>query len=141
MLMKERRSAFRYPIALNASYKPSKKKSIDGGEGKTVNMSSRGLWIASEQKVKLGARLEVILEWPARLDGAIELVLVAIGRVVRTRESGFALELARYEFRTSKRKVKSVALLGQLAETAMSSSVPSGAATATARFRVPELST
>jgi len=141
MLM-ERRSAVRYPIVLNARYQGVRKKSNDGGAGRTVDISSGGLLIASAHSILVGVRLEVTIEWPALLDGAIELVLVAAGQVVRARELSFALELSRYEFRTTKRKVKTgVAGAGQTAAMAAGASETSDVPTATARFRVPELST
>jgi hypothetical protein len=81
------------------------------------------------------------MEWPALLDGVVEIVLVAIGQVVRARESSFALELSRHEFRTVKRK-------SQLASSGLRHSVAtagvstgSSAPTAMARLRVPELLT
>jgi hypothetical protein len=136
MLM-ERRTAVRYPIALNAHYKGSRKNSI-AGTGKIVNMSSRGLWMVSEQSIPVGSKLEVTVEWPALLDGSIDLVLVTTGRVVRTHQSGFALVLARYEFRTAKRKFRSAAMAAvQFAATAGGSPGTSARATAAARLRIP----
>jgi c-di-GMP-binding flagellar brake protein YcgR len=141
MLM-ERRSAVRYPIVLNARYQAVRKKSKHGGAGRTIDISSGGLLMASEHNLPMGIKLEVAIEWPALLDGAIELVLVAAGRVVRARELSFALELSRYEFRTTKRKVKAGAAgAGQTAAMAAGASETSDVPTATARFRVPELST
>jgi hypothetical protein len=108
-MLKERRSAARYPMILNARYQTLRKRSKDCGIGRTVNVSSGGFLITSEHNVAVGARLEVAVEWPALLDGVIELLLVANGRVVRAKETSFALELSQYEFRTTKRKVKSAA--------------------------------
>ena len=138
----ERRSTVRYPIILNARYQALKKRSHIEGAGKTIDMSSRGLWVVSERSVPLGVRLIVTLDWPALLDNATELLLVAFGQVVRSREEGFALELSRYEFRTTRRKSRT-AFDGsaQLAARAKVASAAAGEATAAARFRVPELST
>jgi c-di-GMP-binding flagellar brake protein YcgR len=138
----ERRSGVRYPIVLNARYQAVRKKSNAGGAGRTVDISSGGLLIASQHSIPVGERLEVTIDWPALLDGAIDLVLVAAGRVVRARELSFALELSRYEFRTTKRKAKAAASgAGQTAVIAAGASETSDVPTAMARFRVPELST
>jgi c-di-GMP-binding flagellar brake protein YcgR len=138
-MLTERRSAVRYPIVLNARYQAARKRSKANGTGRTVDMSSCGFLIASEHKVSVGVRLEVAIEWPALLDGSIELVLVASGRVVRTRESIFALEFSRYEFRTSKRKLtRAAGCAGQSAGAATGASQTSDAPTAIARFFVPE---
>ena len=143
MLM-ERRSAVRYPIILNARYQRLRKKSNDGGAGRTVDISSGGLLIASAHSILVGVRLEVTIEWPALLDGAIELLLVATGRVVRARDASFALEISQHEFRTTKRRIMVAAMGGKgrySAPTATGTSETSDVPTAIARFLVPELST
>jgi hypothetical protein len=111
------------------------------GTGQTVDMSSCGFLIASEHKVSVGVRLEVAVEWPALLDGSIDLVLVASGQVVRARESIFALEFSRYEFRTSKRKLTTAAGYAGHSAIAAGASAGSDVPTAIARFLIPELST
>lgn len=140
----ERRSAMRYSIVVNARYQGFNKRSNYGGVGKTVNMSSGGFLIASEHHVPVGVRLEVMVEWPALLDGTIELLLVANGRVVRAREGSFALAFSQYEFRTTRRKLQSSrgSVIGNYAApTGMEASETSTVPTATARFRVPKLLT
>lgn len=143
----ERRSTVRYPIVLNARYQATRNKSSKLGVGRTVNISSGGLLIVAEHNIIVGVTIEVTVEWPALLDGRIDLVLVARGDVVRARESSFALELSKYEFRTAKRKAKSVAAGGgysaatRTGASEMTVSEASLTPTASARFRVPELST
>lgn len=140
----ERRSAVRYPIVLNARYQTLRKRSRCCGIGRTVNISSHGFLIASEDNIPVGVRLEVYVEWPALLDGAIELLLVATGRVVRARDASFALEFSQHEFRTTKRKIMMAAAVAQgrhSAATATGTSETSDVPTAIARFLVPELST
>src|ERR1700692_951909 len=101
----ERRSSVRYPIVLNARYQTLRKRSKCCGIGRTVNISSRGFLITTEHNILVGARVEVAVEGPALLDGAIELLLVATGRVVGARDASFALEFSQHEFRTTKRKI------------------------------------
>jgi hypothetical protein len=140
----ERRSAVRYPLVLKARYQTLRKRSKDYGIGRTVDISSRGFLIASEHNVLVGVRLEVAVEWPALLDGAIDLVLVATGRVVRARDASFALEFSQHEFRTTKRRIMLAATGGKggySAATATGTSETSDVPTAIARFRVPEQST
>ena len=71
-------------------------------------MSSGGLLIAAEQRTQVGAKIELNVEWPSLLDGTIPLQLVAVGRVVRCLESGFALAFTQYQFRTMSRKLQSI---------------------------------
>ncbi len=71
-----------------------------------MNMSSGGLLIAADQRTVLGAKIELNIEWPSLLDGMVPLQLVAVGKVVRCLESGFALSFTQYQFRTMSRKLQ-----------------------------------
>ena len=103
----ERRSKIRYPVALNVRYRTLGRHHRTSGLGRTVNLSSGGMLVAAEEKMTVGTRLEVNLEWPSLLDGLIPLQLVAVGKVIRSVESGFALSFIQYEFRTMSRKFQS----------------------------------
>jgi hypothetical protein len=74
--------------------------------GRTVNISSGGLLVEADQRTQVGAKVELNIEWPSLLDGSIPLQLVAVGRVVRCLESGFALAFKEYQFRTLSRKMQ-----------------------------------
>jgi hypothetical protein len=103
----ERRTKIRYPVTLTVRYRTLGRYHPISGLGRTVNMSSGGILVASEQGMALGTRLEINLEWPSLLDGLIPLQLVAVGKVVRCVESGFALSFMQYQFRTMSRKFQS----------------------------------
>ena len=102
----ERRSKIRYPVTLNVRYRTMGRSHRIAGMGQTLNMSSGGLLIHSDQRAELGARIELNIEWPSMLDGQIPLQLVAVGKVVRLLESGFALSFTQYQFRTMSRKLQ-----------------------------------
>src|SRR5271163_3129029 len=104
----ERRVKIRYPVSLNVKYRTVGRSNRISGLGRTVNMSSGGLLIAADQHTQLGARVELNIEWPSMLDGLIPLQLVAVGKVVRCLESGFALSFTQYQFRTMSRKLQSM---------------------------------
>jgi len=104
----ERRSKIRYPVSLSVKYRTVGRSNRISGVGRTLNMSSGGLLIAADQRTELGAKIELNVEWPSLLDGTIPLQLVAVGRVVRCLESGFALSFTQYQFRTMSRKLQSV---------------------------------
>ena len=70
-------------------------------------MSSGGPLIAADQRTEVGAK-KTNVEWPSLLDGSIPLQLVAVGRVVRCLEAGFALSFTQYQFRTMSRKLQSL---------------------------------
>src|ERR1700685_2997468 len=103
----ERRSKIRYPVSLNVKYRTVGRSNRISGMGRTLNMSSGGLLIAADQRTELGAKIELNIEWPSMLDGQIPLQLVAVGKVVRCLESGFALSFTQYQFRTMSRKMLS----------------------------------
>jgi hypothetical protein len=104
----ERRSKIRYPVSLNVKYRTVGRSNRISGVGRTLNMSSGGLLIAADQRTEVGAKVELNVEWPSMLDGSIPLQLVAVGRVVRCLESGFALSFTQYQFRTMSRKLQSL---------------------------------
>jgi PilZ domain len=100
----ERRSKTRYPVQLNAHYQILTRSGPIGGTGRTLDISSGGILIASQASVDPGARIQVNLEWPTHLEGDVHLQLVARGNVTRRDKLGFAVAFDRYEFKTMKRE-------------------------------------
>ena len=99
----ERRSKARYPMEISVRYRTISRGPELVGIGRTVNMSSAGLLIASEQPmIHAGARLRVSLEWPPLLNGDTPLQLIAVCRVIRRQQDCFAVTMERYQFRTRK---------------------------------------
>jgi len=99
----ERRTKSRFPLRLSVRY-----RTLAGGpligEGRTVNMSSRGLLIASEEvNVDAGERLQLTVDWPYLLHGVTPLQLIVSCRVTRCHPEEFAVEMDQYQFRTKKR--------------------------------------
>jgi PilZ domain len=100
----ERRTKARYPLRLGVRYRTLSSGPALVGVGRTVNMSSGGLLIASEKaKVAEGARLQLTVEWPFLLHGVTPLQLVASCRVTRCDPEEFAVKMDQYLFRTTKR--------------------------------------
>jgi hypothetical protein len=54
----------------------------------------------TESGLPKGARVEIAVSWPAQLNGATPLKLVAIGVLVRSEEKQAAISIQRYEFKT-----------------------------------------
>ena len=97
----ERRAADRFPIERDVRYKVLNYKSSDEvGIGKTINMSSRGVLFTTDRHLAPGKKLEVSISWPAQLNSAIPLKLVASGRVIRAEQGIVAMEIQHTEFRT-----------------------------------------
>jgi hypothetical protein len=97
----DRRVSNRLPIEREVRYKVLGKQTVrHTGSGKTLNMSSSGVLFTTESGLPEGARVEIAVSWPAQLDDATALKLVAIGVLVRSNESQAAISIQRYEFKT-----------------------------------------
>jgi hypothetical protein len=72
----------------------------ESGTGRTVNISSSGIWFTTEGILSTGLPVEVSMSWPARLNDICPMKLMIYGCVVRSDEAGAALAIERYEFRT-----------------------------------------
>jgi hypothetical protein len=100
----ERRIRTRYPVRLPARYRTLEGRIEFAGVGFTVNVSSGGLLLTCEHEIKPGAHMEIQVDWPSLLESTIPLQLVTSGRVVRSEPTVFAVEFARYQFRTMRSK-------------------------------------
>src|SRR5215510_14761210 len=98
----DRRTSHRLPIEREVKYKVlgGKKTVKQIGTGKTLNMSSGGVLFTTESTLPEGERVELAVSWPAQLNDALPLKLVAMGRLVRTDETQAALAIEKYEFKT-----------------------------------------
>ena len=97
----ERRSRLRYPLELNVRYRTLIGGQRLSGTGRTRNVSSSGLLIASgDEIVADGARLHLSMDWPFALNGETLLQLFAECRVIRLQPAGFAVRIDHYQFRT-----------------------------------------
>jgi PilZ domain len=99
LIVTERRSKLRYPLALNVRYRTLGTR-LHCGKGEAVNLSSGGALVRSHHVLGVGEELELSIEWPSHLDGCIPIQLVAIASVVRCGPSSFAVHFRRHQFRT-----------------------------------------
>jgi hypothetical protein len=98
----ERRLSNRLPIERDVRYRVfgGRRGVTQVGWGKTVNMSGRGVLFTTESVLPKGARIELTVSWPAKLNHAVPLNLVAKGVLVRVDAKQAAFAMERYEFRT-----------------------------------------
>lgn len=98
-----RRAKARYPIACELEYRVlqslTNRKLISTDVGNTINFSSDGLLFYTREPLFLGAAIQVILDWPAALDGRIPLRLHILGNVVRSDGHRAAVRIVSHEFR------------------------------------------
>jgi len=97
----ERRASTRFALNLKVSFTVSKRHTpAKTGSGHTIDLSSTGLSFTTNEPLSPGQRLDVSIDWPVLLDGAIKLQLVMSGVVVRAAGAVMALQIKRHEFRT-----------------------------------------
>lgn len=97
----ERRSDRRYDINLTVRWKLIRRRRVlDAGTGKTVDLSSGGLLIETDRELPAGLNIELSISWPVLLHNVAPLQLVVAGRVVRTTGQRVGVRMVQHEFRT-----------------------------------------
>jgi len=103
---RERRTKRRFQIEQEVRYKMLYGQRIaETGSGKTVNISSGGVWFTTEALLTSGMPIEVSMNWPVLLNDSCPMKLMIYGCVVRSNERGAAVAIERYEFRTQGRSI------------------------------------
>ena len=95
IVFSERRTHKRFPIIARAEY-------VLGGIGEsaiTRDISSGGVFLKTDKFLRLGAPIQVLIDWPVLLNRRCPLRLEIIGTVIRSDEIGTAVGLIRYDFR------------------------------------------
>ena len=101
---RERRIKRRFQIEQDVRYKMLYGQRIaETGSGKTVNISSGGVWFTTETMLTSGMPIELSMAWPVLLNDSCPMKLMIYGCVVRSNERGAAVAIERYEFRTQGR--------------------------------------
>src|SRR5947209_2455529 len=97
----ERRTKKRFHIEQEIRYKMLYGQRIaETGVGKTVNISSGGVWITTPNPLTAGMPVELSMSWPVLLNDSCPMKLMIYGCVIRTGEKCAAVSIERYEFRT-----------------------------------------
>jgi len=98
---RERRSKKRFLIQQDIRYKMLYGQRIaETGAGRTVNISSGGVWITTENPLTAGMPVELAMNWPVLLHDSCPMKLMIYGCVIRSNDKGAAVAIERYEFRT-----------------------------------------
>jgi len=101
---RERRAKKRFLIEQDVRYKMLYGQRIaETGVGKTVNISSGGVWLTTENTLTAGMPVELAMNWPVLLHDSCPMKLMIYGCVIRSSEKGAAISIERYEFRTQGR--------------------------------------
>jgi hypothetical protein len=105
---RERRSKRRFHIEEDVRYKMLHGQRLaENGVGKTMNISSGGIWFTTEAMLTSGMAIEISMTWPVLLNDSCPMKLMIYGCVVRSNDKGAAVAIERYEFRTQGRSLQS----------------------------------
>jgi hypothetical protein len=96
----DRRRTWRFPVREEVRYRVLRSEASASGVGKTLNISSGGILFTTEERLPMGHRVEVAVNWPVLLDGACPLQFVAVGEVLRSEANKAAVQIKRHEFKT-----------------------------------------
>jgi len=107
---RERRLKRRFQIEQDVRYKMLYGQRIaETGVGKSINISSGGIWFTTENMLTTGMPIELSMTWPVLLNDSCPMKLMIYGCVVRSNEKGAAVAIERYEFRTQGRTFQTAA--------------------------------
>ncbi len=103
--MTERRTTRRYDLSLPVIIRIPTERPVDSQEGKTRDISTRGLYFVIEQDLEAGSELDITLTLPAEITHGTEVFVRAMGKVVRverrtedgTARMGVAAVIERYD--------------------------------------------
>ena len=104
-LMTERRLARRYDLTLPVSIRVSAEKLVVRQEGKTRDISTKGLYFVIERDLEAGSALDLALTLPGEITHGSDVFVRAQGKVVRVeprledgeQRMGIAAVIERYD--------------------------------------------
>jgi len=84
--MTERRTTRRYDLSLPIIIPVPAERALDTKQGKTRDVSTRGLYFVIEQDLEAGSELDITLTLPAEITHGTEVFVRALGKVVRVEQ-------------------------------------------------------
>lgn len=82
-MMTERRTARRYDLSLPVMIRIPAEQLTNAQQGKTRDISTRGLYFVVDQDLEAGSELDITLTLPAEITHGTEVLVRALGKVVR----------------------------------------------------------
>jgi hypothetical protein len=97
----DRRRSKRYELELDLRWKLIRRRRVlESGEGRTVDVSSDGILFDSGRPLPAGVNVELSITWPVLLHGLGPLHLVVSGKIVCSAGRRSAVHMVQHEFRT-----------------------------------------
>jgi hypothetical protein len=81
--MTERRTTRRYDLSLPVFIRVPAERALDLQQGKTRDVSTRGLYFVVDENLESGSQLDITLTIPAEITHGSEVLIRAQGKVVR----------------------------------------------------------
>ncbi len=81
--MTERRTTRRYDLSLPIIIRVPAERALDLRQGRTRDISTRGLYFVVDQNMESGSQLDITLTLPAEITHGSEVFVRAAGKVVR----------------------------------------------------------
>jgi len=81
--MTERRTARRYDLSLPIIIRVPTERELDTQQGKTRDVSTRGLYFVVGQNLEAGSELDITMTLPAEITHGTKVFVRALGKVVR----------------------------------------------------------
>ena len=81
--MTERRTARRYDLSLPVIIRTPAERVLGSQEGKTRDISTRGLYFVLDQILEAGSELDITLTLPAEITHGSDVLVRAVGKVIR----------------------------------------------------------
>ncbi|HXY01861.1 MAG TPA: PilZ domain-containing protein [Candidatus Limnocylindrales bacterium] len=82
-VMTERRTARRYDLTLPISIRFAANSTVSRQDGKTRDISTRGLYFVIPQELEAGSELDIMLTLPAEVTHGGDVFVRAQGKIVR----------------------------------------------------------
>jgi c-di-GMP-binding flagellar brake protein YcgR len=79
----ERRTTRRYDLSLPVVIRVPAERALDSQQGKTRDVSTRGLYFVVDQNMESGSQLDITLTLPSEITHGSEVLIRALGKVVR----------------------------------------------------------
>jgi len=103
--MTERRTARRYDLSLPIIIRIPTDQAVDSQQGRTRDISMRGLYFVIDQNLEAGSQLDITLTLPAEVTRGTKVLVRALGKVLRVERRmedgnarmGVAAVLERYD--------------------------------------------
>lgn len=99
----ERRKHRRYRISLPLVYKVlNRGRAMSEGCGRTLNISSHGVFFSAQEFLPQGHSVELFIDWPVLQKDLFASQLVLTGQIVRNVGKDVGVKFVQYQFRTTR---------------------------------------